>query len=283
MFMNEIIIANNSLPQLCGCGLFAASESFIHTDRVPDFCVLIYVIDGCIYVTEGDTDYEVNDGELLILKNGVHHFGKKKIQKGTKWIFVHFRISADCNASPFYPDASPLGAYDATAESILTLPKFLDSVSARFEKELKTFIEYAQSDDAYKKWFINQRLFLLLSSLAVNTQGFSNNLTLSDRICRYLSDNIGVPFSSENIEKRFYLSYKYMSHLFKKEKGVTMQQYHNSVRMDEACRLLCSTLMSIGEIADKLGFSDVLYFSRCFRNYTGKSPSAYRKDSARYF
>ena len=80
--MNEIIIANNSLPQLCGCGLFAASESFIHTDRVPDFCVLIYVIDGCIYVTEGDTDYEVNAGELLILKNGVHHFGKKKIQKG---------------------------------------------------------------------------------------------------------------------------------------------------------------------------------------------------------
>ncbi len=281
--MNEIIIANNSLPQLCGCGLFAASESFIHTERVPDFCVLIYVIDGCIYVTEGDTDYEVNAGELLILKNGVHHFGKKKIQKGTKWIFLHFRISADCNASPFYPDASPLGAYDATAESILTLPKFLDSVSARFEKELKTFIEYAQSDDAYKKWFINQRLFLLLSSLAVSTHGFSNNLTLSDRICRYLSDNIGVPFSSENIEKRFYLSYKYMSHLFKKEKGVTMQQYHNSVRMDEACRLLCSTLMSIGEIADKLGFSDVLYFSRCFRNYTGKSPSAYRKDSARYF
>ena len=281
--MNEIIIANNSLPQLCGCGLFAASESFIHTDRVPDFCVLIYVIDGCIYVTEGDTDYEVNAGELLILKNGIHHFGKKKIQKGTKWIFLHFRISADCNASPFYPDASPLGAYDATAESILTLPKFLDSVSARFEKELKTFIEYAQSDDAYKKWFINQRLFLLLSSLAVSTHGFSNNLALSDRICRYLSDNIGVPFSSENIEKRFYLSYKYMAHLFKKEKGVTMQQYHNSVRMDEACRLLCSTLMSIGEIADKLGFSDVLYFSRCFRNYTGKSPSAYRKDSARYF
>lgn len=281
--MNEIIIANNSLPQLCGCGLFAASESFIHTDRVPDFCVLIYVIDGCIYVTEGDTDYEVNAGELLILKNGVHHFGKKKIQKGTKWIFVHFRISADCNASPFYPDASPLGAYDATAESILTLPKFLDNVSARFEKELKTFIEYAQSDDAYKKWFINQRLFLLLSSLAVSTQGFSNNLTLSDRICRYLSDNIGVPFNSENIEKRFYLSYKYMAHLFKKEKGVTMQQYHNSVRMDEACKLLCSTLMSIGEIADKLGFSDVLYFSRCFRTYTGKSPSAYRKDSARYF
>ena len=51
--MNEIIIANNSLPQLCGCGLFAASDSFIHTDRVPDFCVLIYV---CLLYTSDAAD-----------------------------------------------------------------------------------------------------------------------------------------------------------------------------------------------------------------------------------
>lgn len=62
-----------------------------------------------------------------------------------------------------------------------------------------------------------------------------------------------------------------------------MQQYHNTVRMEEACRLLCSTLMSISETADRLGFSDALYFSRCFRSFTGKSPSEYRKESARYF
>ncbi len=282
--MNEITFGNTALPILCGCGLFAASESFMHTDRVPDFCVLIYVIDGCIYVTEGETDYEVKAGELLILKSGVHHYGKKKILKGTKWIFIHFIINRDTtDETPFYPDASPLGTYDATTENSLTLPKYLHSISSRTEKELKAFIEYAHSDDAYKKWFINHRLFSLLSSLAISAHGFSNNLTLSDRICRYLSDNLAVPFSSERIEKEFFLSYKYMAHLFKKEKGVTMQQYHNSVRMDEACRLLCSTLMSIGEVADKLGFSDVLYFSRCFHTYTGKSPSAYRKERARYF
>lgn len=282
--MNEITFDNTALPRLCGCGLFAASESFTHTDRVPDFCVLIYVIDGCIYVTEDDTDYEVNTGELLILKNGVHHFGKKKIQKGTKWIFVHFKIDSTSNGKfPFLPDATPLGTYDTLSDFTLTLPKYLHSISSRSEKELKSFIEYAHSDDAYKKWFINHKLFSLLSSLAISAQGFSKNLTLSDRICRYLSDNLAVPFSSESIEKEFYLSYKYMAHLFKKEKGVTMQQYHNSVRMDEASRLLCSTLMSIGEIADKLGFSDVLYFSRCFHAFTGKSPSAYRKESAKYF
>lgn len=281
--MNEIIITNTSLPTLCGCGLFAASESFTHADRVADFCVLIYVIDGCIYVTEGDNDYEVKAGELLILKSGIHHFGKKKIQKGTTWMFIHFRIEEADNNISFSPDTSPIGTYDAPSRYSLLLPKYLHSISSRCEKEMKAFIEYAHSDDVYKKWFINSRLFSVLSTFAISAQGFSKNLTLCDRICRYLSDNLAVPFSSESIEKEFYLSYKYMAHLFKKEKGVTMQQYHNSVRMDEACRLLCSTLMSIGEVADKLGFSDVLYFSRCFHTYTGKSPSAYRKESARYF
>ncbi len=281
--MNEIVVTNTALPTLCGCGLFAASESFIHTDRIPDFCILIYVIDGCIYVTEDETDYEVKTGELLILKNGVHHFGKKKIQKYTKWIFIHFIITRHSGGTPFYPDASPLGAYDVTTESRLTLPKYMNSISRRIEKELNSFIEYAHSNDVYKRWFINHRLFSLLSSLAISSHGFSNDLTLSDRICRYLSDNLAVPFSSESIEKEFFLSYKYMASLFKKEKGMTMQQYHNTVRMEEACRLLCSTLMSISETADRLGFSDALYFSRCFRSFTGKSPSEYRKESARYF
>ena len=73
-----------------------------------------------------------------------------------------------------------------------------------------------------------------------------------------------------------------MAAVFKKEKGMTMQQYHNAMRMEEACRLLCSTLMRVGDIADRLGFTDMLYFSRCFHNYTGKSPSRYRKESARF-
>lgn len=157
--MNEIVVTNTALPTLCGCGLFAASESFIHTDRIPDFCILIYVIDGCIYVTEDETDYEVKTGELLILKNGVHHFGKKKIQKGTKWIFIHFRINRHSGGTPFYPDASPLGAYDVTTESRLTLPKYMNSISRRIEKELNSFIEYAHSNDVYKKMVYQSQAF----------------------------------------------------------------------------------------------------------------------------
>lgn len=56
-----------------------------------------------------------------------------------------------------------------------------------------------------------------------------------------------------------------------------MGQYHNAARMKRACHLLRSTLMSVGETADSLGFSDMLYFSKKFRAYTGVSPTDYRK------
>lgn len=51
----------------------------------------------------------------------------------------------------------------------------------------------------------------------------------------------------------------------------------NAARMKRACHLLRSTLMSVVETADALGFSDMLYFSKKFRAYTGVSPTDYRK------
>ena len=45
----------------------------------------------------------------------------------------------------------------------------------------------------------------------------------------------------------------------------------------KACHLLRSTLMSVGETADTPGFTDMLYFSKKFRAYTGVSPTEYRR------
>lgn len=64
---------------------------------------------------------------------------------------------------------------------------------------------------------------------------------------------------------------------FRREQGVSMGEYHNSVRMKEACHLLRSTLMTVSEVAGKLGFVDVLYFSKKFHSFVGVSPTDYRK------
>lgn len=58
-------------------------------------------------------------------------------------------------------------------------------------------------------------------------------------------------------------------------------RYVMILRMREARRLLVETDFSIAEIAERTGFDDPLYFSRCFRRAAGVPPSQYRADFPR--
>ncbi len=54
-------------------------------------------------------------------------------------------------------------------------------------------------------------------------------------------------------------------------------RFVGQLRLREACRLLVESKAPIGDIAERSGFQDQLYFSRIFRKKTGMTASAYRK------
>jgi AraC-like DNA-binding protein len=58
---------------------------------------------------------------------------------------------------------------------------------------------------------------------------------------------------------------------------LTPHQYQTQLRMREACRLLVRSKTGIGRIAEMVGYDDVLYFSRRFRQMHGMSARHYRQ------
>jgi len=56
-------------------------------------------------------------------------------------------------------------------------------------------------------------------------------------------------------------------------------RFVTSLRIREACRLLVETDRDVGAIARVVGFTDPLYFSRCFRRLTGEAASTFRRRS----
>jgi len=54
-------------------------------------------------------------------------------------------------------------------------------------------------------------------------------------------------------------------------------EYIRKLRIDKALQLLDAATYSLGEIAYLTGFSDQSHFTRIFKQHTGQSPSAYRK------
>lgn len=63
-------------------------------------------------------------------------------------------------------------------------------------------------------------------------------------------------------------------------RGTSFREFFRSVRHDLAMTLLSRRDVSISEVADRLGFSEVSSFSRAFKQWTGTSPQVYRQQSS---
>jgi len=69
----------------------------------------------------------------------------------------------------------------------------------------------------------------------------------------------------------------HFSRVFLNVTGLRPQDYLIKARIDRARQLLAESDLSVGEIALRVGFADIFYFSRLFRQRTGQPPSAFRK------
>jgi len=65
--------------------------------------------------------------------------------------------------------------------------------------------------------------------------------------------------------------------LFHRHLGTTPAAYREQLRYERACQLLRTTMRSLKEISEELGYCDQLYFSAAFRKHAGVSPTEYRK------
>ena len=72
------------------------------------------------------------------------------------------------------------------------------------------------------------------------------------------------------------LSEGHLSHLFKKETGLTVGSYLTRCRMQKAMALLKEGKLRVYEVAEAVGYKDITYFSGTFKKLTGMSPSEYQ-------
>lgn len=76
---------------------------------------------------------------------------------------------------------------------------------------------------------------------------------------------------------QFNLSPNYFGDLVKRELHITAQEYVQNKLITAAQNLLRNTQMSVGEIAEELGFAYPNHFIRLFRKKLGETPLKYRK------
>ncbi|KKI94162.1 AraC family transcriptional regulator [Bacillus sp. SA1-12] len=100
-----------------------------------------------------------------------------------------------------------------------------------------------------------------------------------DQVLFYLKNTPLSEITLKEAADRVHMNPSYLSQLFKQQLNKKFVDYLTELRIDEAKRLLLYTSLRISEIADRVGYSDLAYFSNNFKRITGSSPSDFRKST----
>ncbi|OMF16572.1 ABC fe(3+) transporter permease [Paenibacillus amylolyticus] len=104
---------------------------------------------------------------------------------------------------------------------------------------------------------------------------------LVDVVVSYISSHYRQNLELKELAALAGCSVRQLQRRFKQEKQLGPMEYVIQLRMENASRMLHHTDASIGEIADKMGYRDMYYFSRAFKKYYGVPPLRYRIDAAK--
>lgn len=86
---------------------------------------------------------------------------------------------------------------------------------------------------------------------------------------------------SDYISNKLGLDYKYLSSMFSEVKGITLQQFIISHKIEKAKEMLSNGDHNLTEIADKLHYSSVAHLSNQFKKVTGLKSSNYKQIRSR--
>ena len=100
---------------------------------------------------------------------------------------------------------------------------------------------------------------------------------LAESIISILKSKVYSTVNLDEIAGKLYFSKTYVKNVFRKYTGCSVIQYYIDLKIDEAKKLISRNQYSFTEIADKLCFNSVHYFSRLFKQRTDMSPSEYAK------
>ena len=117
-----------------------------------------------------------------------------------------------------------------------------------------------------------------LARLAAPAAGLdAHHTTLMRRLAAEIREQPATPHTVATLARRAGYGVYHFSRVFQRIHGQRPRDFIIDARLSRARHLLAETSLSISQIAEALGFQNVFFFSRQFRQKTGVAPTAYRR------
>ena len=100
---------------------------------------------------------------------------------------------------------------------------------------------------------------------------------LMKRVVAYMEENLkNSDLTIDDIAQAVAVSRTSLHRKMKQMMGTSPMEFLREARIRKAAKMLTATEKNVSEIAYQCGFSDPKYFSKCFKNVYGQTPTDYK-------
>ncbi len=275
-------------PQISAIGHGIWRQGMMHAERVFGAHDLVICGSGALYMEEEGERYEIGQGEMLALEEGLHHKGYRPTEIDTEVYWIHFRHVIPSEPKPQLHEESAPGqplpprSSQETAPSpgVVRIPKFgrIDLASLRplLDRMLRLY-ETPTLARSYELHVLFGQLLLELQKELTVSQVRSRADQLGEECAAYLERMLKLPFDSEQMEQDLHYHFDYLSRCLKQYTGMSPLAYRHHLQIERAKRLLAHSDDPLAAIGEQCGFRDANYFSRLFKRETMLTPGEYRR------
>lgn len=210
--------------------------------------------------------YAIGKGTCFLFRAGDRTLASHNPQVPLTVTFIHFSMTQD-------------------EQQLISSPHRIVNDTFLFETYLNRYVETMILQPAHFEDEAKLLLTLMLMQLrreeaeltAAPADHFSSIIrTLAYRV----KQNPSSPQSMEAMAEQAQLSTRYFALKFKQVMGCSVEQYLIRTRLERAEHLLRYNGMNASEVAEALGYKDLSFFSRQFKQVRGKTPSQIMKQAS---
>ena len=257
-------------------GLFVAPDAYwMHMHRRLSDFELMVVQRGVLYIADDFGEYEVHEGEYILMTPDCQQYGHQASDCAFYW--MHFTahdpeeyhvMGLPAEGMPYKTGcvALPKQASLSSRQRVHTLMQGLVDTERRYS-------------DPQANGFLATSVLCEIQNQMRKSFHLRNDKTnaLFESINDYVASHIGERLYVKDIAERFGYNEKYLTTLFREKTGVSLKQHIISMKQARAQFLLCNTSASIAEISYNLSYWDEQSFSTAFKKYCGMTPTEFRR------
>ena len=233
------------------------------------FYEIYYLRRGTMRYVIADDIFEVNEGEIVLIPEGVIH---NTVYEGThiERYLINFR-------KDFVTELELLSCFDKTHLSLSA------KESLAFEELFGKLSRESERRDEYSKMLVGRYIEEILIGLIRN--GKQRDPRPSDvyaeimhSAMKYINEFYASQLTLDSLSDKYSLSRSFFSRKFREVTGFGLAEYITVVRIRNAARILAEERRGVTEAAFAVGYNDSSYFTSTFKRIMGITPLKYAKN-----